>query len=89
MCLFLKDRGENVADNKKAKGRREGGDDNNDDGLGDDDNDDSLGEDNGYHLDKNDDAEELPFRLDDGGYSSDRGRSRHSGAWKTGQRGSE
>ena len=34
MCLFLKERGENVADNKKAKGRREGGDDDNDDGLG-------------------------------------------------------
>ena len=80
MCLFLKERGENVTDNKKAKGRREGGEDDNDDGLG---------EDDGYHLDKNDDAEELPFRLDDGGYSSDRGRSRHSGAWKTGQRGSE
>lgn len=38
MCLFLKESGENVADNKKAKGRREGGED---------DNDDSLGEDNG------------------------------------------
>ncbi len=39
---------------KKAKGRREGCEDNNDDGLG---------EDDGYHLDKYDDVEELPFRL--------------------------
>ena len=73
MCLFVKERGENVADNKQAKGRREGDEDDNDDGLG---------EDDGYHLDKNDDAEELPFRWDDSGYSSDRGRSRHSGAWR-------
>jgi hypothetical protein len=44
--------------NNKAKGRREGGEDNNDDGS-DDDND-------GYHSDKYDDVEELPFRLDNG-----------------------
>jgi len=43
--------------NKKAKARREGGKDDNDDGLDDD---------NGYHLDKYDDVEELPFRLDNG-----------------------
>jgi len=40
---------------KKAKGRREGGEDDNDDGSGKDD---------GYHSDKCDDVEELPFRLD-------------------------
>ena len=40
---------------KKAKGRREGGED---------DNDDSLGKDDGYHSDKYNDVEELPFRLD-------------------------
>ena len=40
---------------KKAKGRREGGEDNNNDGSGKDD---------GYHSDKYDDVEELPFRLD-------------------------
>ncbi len=40
---------------KKAMGRREGSEDDNDDGWG---------EDNGYHLDKYDDVEELPFRLD-------------------------
>jgi len=43
--------------NKKAKARREGGEDDNDDGLDDDD---------GYHLDKYNDVEELPFRLDNG-----------------------
>ena len=43
--------------NKKAKVRREGGEDDNDDGLDDDD---------GYHSDKYDDVEELPFRLDNG-----------------------
>ncbi len=43
--------------NKKAKGRREGGEDDNDDGSDDDD---------GYHSDKYDDVEELPFRLDNG-----------------------
>ena len=37
---------------KKAMGRREGSED---------DNDDSWGEDNGYHLDKYDDVEELPL----------------------------
>ena len=43
--------------NKKAKGRREGGED---------DNDDDSDDDNGYHSDKYDDVEELPFRLDNG-----------------------
>jgi hypothetical protein len=43
--------------NKKAKGRRKGGEDNNDDGSNDND---------GYHLDKYNDVEELPFRLDNG-----------------------
>ena len=43
--------------NKKAKVRREGGED---------DNDYCLDDDNGYHLDKYDDVEELPFRLDNG-----------------------
>ena len=43
--------------NKKAKARREGGEDDNDDGSDDDD---------GYHSDKYNDVEELPFRLDNG-----------------------
>ena len=40
---------------KKVKGRREGSEDDNDDGSG---------EDDGYHLDKYNDVEELSFRLD-------------------------
>jgi len=40
---------------KKAKGRREGNEDDNNDGSGKND---------GYHSDKYDDVEELPFRLD-------------------------
>ena len=42
--------------NKKDKGRREDGEDDNNDDL----------DDNGFHLDKYDDVEELPFKLDNG-----------------------
>ena len=43
--------------NKKGKARREGSEDENDD---------SWDDDNGYHLEKYDDVEELPFKLDKG-----------------------
>ena len=50
--------------NKNANGRREGDDDENNDGS--DDND-------GYHSDKYNDVEELPFRLDDENLMKDTG----------------
>jgi hypothetical protein len=50
--------------NKNGNGRREGDDDENNDGLDDDD---------GYHSDKYNDVEELPFRLDDENLTKDTG----------------